>query len=630
MSDTPNEYINSTDFKDLGDKLNNLNSILSDLTAKALASRKQRYAVIDAEAERKAGRLAPDEMWVSLRVIDTNIRREQSSYIQFITQSPRAVVLRNKMDAAIDMAPLENDLTEKLRYDGWQLPAYANIDGFQAFGYGVMETVQDDEKPGEIAREYVQYGDFAFVADTRDIQKVEMVGRAYYFTKTKLNELKNLKGEDKWNEEYVKELLDSEPSDESTMLYSGTATYNRSLFRVVKVMFRVDGIVQVAWCAPKQCNGWLRNPRPLYLGRRVNHAGAQKFAKVVSRLPEPAVPMAMKMIQKIDPEVKQSHIDQMRDGMPASDAAYETNYPYFLYPYLISEDDTIAALKGRVYLDQDTQNAGSSLLTSTITQARRASMMLFAKDESDPNSNFLQEKNVQFKNGAIINGKLKEFHLEAPNPTMFQAINMLVASNQNETSQVNFAETNRQGDSRKTAAAIKAAGAQAQQLSSVQVTLYSIALKKQYSFEVDIIKSRVLAGFIKVRPDLIPYYQMDFTVKPSGDTDVIEKQQLIAQMQQSWEVYQNTPAAEIFLTDLTEKMFPEQAAKYVKAIREAAAAAKSQQAQQQQAMMQQVEQLGRQVVELSKHPEFFSETGRMHALPVVQQAAQKIEAALPK
>ena len=163
------------------------------------------------------------------------------------------------------------------------------------------------------------------------------------------------------------------------------------------------------------------------------------------------------------------------------------------------------------------------------------------------------QKNIHFKTGAIINGKLKEMKLDSPDPTMFTAIQTLVSSNQQETSQVNYAENNRQADSRKTATAIKAATQQAQQLSGVQVTLFSIALKQQYTFECDIIKSRVLAGLIKVSPTVMPLYQRTWTVKPSGDTDVIEKQQLIQQMQQSWPVYQNTPAAQAYLTDLTEK-----------------------------------------------------------------------------
>ena len=622
------DYINSTDYKKLVSKINNLKDVAFDLTAKSLASRKLRYAEIDIEVERKAGKIAPDEIYVPTHIIDTNIRREQSSYIQYITQSPRAVILKDKLDPSLDLSLLEVDLTEKLRFDGWQLSMYANIDGFQANGYGVMETTQDLNNPGELGREYVQYGDFAFIADTRDLQKTEMVGRSYYFTKTKLDTLrKSGNDEEKWDSEQVEKLLKSEPNDEQSQVYSGTTTINRSLYKVMKIMFRVKGIVQVGWACPVICDDWLRKPRPLFLGRRKINQQAAKAAPMVQMAAKAPIggQIAMAAIKKMNPALKDSHVEQMKDGLPPSDEEYETQYPYFLYPYLISENDTIANLKGRIFLDQDTQNAASSLMSATLTQARRAAGLYFSKDTTDPNDDFLMQKNIHFKTGAIINGKLKEMKLDAPDPQMFTAINLLVSANQQETSQVNFAESNRQQDSRKTATAIKAATQQQQQLSGVQVTLFSIAIKSQYTYESDIIKSRVLAGLIKVNQTVQPLYARNWTVKPSGDTDVIEKQQLVNTMQQAWPIMQNTGAAEPFLTDLLEKMFPDGAAKYIAAMQQQKQQQQSQQNQQMQQAMGMAKQVGAGITHMADHPEFFSETGRIHAFPVIQQAAEQVK-----
>jgi hypothetical protein len=622
------DYINSTDYKKLVSKINNLKDVAFDLTAKSLASRKLRYAEIDIEVERKAGKIAPDEIYVPAHIIDTNIRREQSSYIQYITQSPRAVILKDKLDPSLDLSLLEVDLTEKLRFDGWQLSMYANIDGFQANGYGVMETTQDLNNPGELGREYVQYGDFAFIADTRDLQKTEMVGRSYYFTKTKLDTLrKSGNDEEKWDSEQVEKLLKSEPNDEQSQVYSGTTTINRSLYKVMKIMFRVKGIVQVGWACPVICDDWLRKPRPLFLGRRKINQQAAKAAPMVQMAAKAPIggQIAMAAIKKMNPALKDSHVEQMKDGLPPSDEEYETQYPYFLYPYLISENDTIANLKGRIFLDQDTQNAASSLMSATLTQARRAAGLYFSKDTTDPNDDFLMQKNIHFKTGAIINGKLKEMKLDAPDPQMFTAINLLVSANQQETSQVNFAESNRQQDSRKTATAIKAATQQQQQLSGVQVTLFSIAIKSQYTYESDIIKSRVLAGLIKVNQTVQPLYARNWTVKPSGDTDVIEKQQLVNTMQQAWPIMQNTGAAEPFLTDLLEKMFPDGAAKYIAAMQQQKQQQQSQQNQQMQQAMGMAKQVGAGITHMADHPEFFSETGRIHAFPVIQQAAEQVK-----
>jgi len=619
MPDTSTEYIDQTKYSILVDKINNLHDIGFDLTSKSLASRKLRYAEVDIEVQRTAGKIAPDEMYVPQHVIDTNIRREQSSYIQYITQSPRAVILKDKQEAAFDLSLLEVDLTEKLRWDGWQLPSYANIDGFQANGYGVCETIRDKDKPGQIAREYVQFGDFCFIADTRDLQKVEMLGRAYYFTRTKLDNLTKTGGDtEKWNSAQVKKILDSEPNDEQSNIYTGTVTINRSLYKVYKIMFRVKGIVQVGWACPKICDDWLRAPRPLFLGRKKINQEAAKGARFVGKVPSA-------LIKPLVSSLTDAHIEQIKSGLPPSDDVYEVMYPYFLYPYLISENDTIANLKGRVFLDQDTQNAASSLISSLLTKTRRSAGLYFSKDTTDPNDDFLMQKNVNFKTGALINGKIKEFKLDAPDASLFQALNTLIASNQQETSQVNFAENNRQGDSRKTATAIKASFQQQQQLSGTQVTLFSIATKAQYTYECEIIKSRVLAGLIKVSPTVFPLYQREWTVKPSGDTDVIERQQKIQMMQQSWPIYQNTPAAQAFLTDLTELMFPDNAPKYLQAFTQAQQQSQSQQGQMLQKGLQLAKQLGDEIVTLSKKPEMFSETGRVHALPIVEKYADQYQ-----
>lgn len=600
------EYINSTDFQTLETRLQSLKDILDDKTAKLSSMRQLRYAQIDIEAERAKERIGPDELYIPQHLIDTNIRQEQSAYIQYVTESPRAVICIDEVEKSLDLSLLEQDLTSKLRFPGWQLGMYSNIDGFQANGYSVMESVYDKKKPGHIGREMIQYSDFAFINDTRDIQNAEMLARSFYFTKTQLQSLKVSKPgqteDSMWDPKQIDMLLEADASDTNINPADYTEETDRSLYRIQKVMFRVSGTVNVGWVCIGKNDDWLRKPRPLFTGR--------------VQIEQPAPPSMVNLNPQMAPQAPQP---------PQITPVYETEYPYFLYPYLISENDTIACLKGRVFLDQDTQNATSSLLSSTLTQARRASMMLFSKDTTDPNDDFAMQKNIHFSNGAIINAKLKEFHLEAPDPTMFSAIQLLVSSNQQETSQVNYAETNKQQDSRKTAAAIKASMSQQQQLSGVQVTLFSVALKAQLTYECDIIKSRVLAGLIKVSPILSALYARNWTVKPSGDTDVIEKQQIIAAMQNAWPIMVNTPAAQAFMSDLLEKMFPDSAQKYIAIFNQANQQQQSAQAQQMQQMVGIAKQAAQGIIDLSQKPEMFSETGRIHAYPIIEQAASKLE-----
>jgi hypothetical protein len=616
MDSKSTEYINSVDYKILEDRIKELDTVLDDLKDKSTASRKLRYADLDVEAERLAGRLAPDELYIPQHIIDTNIRREQASYVQFVSQSPRAVILEDRDDSSFDLSNLEKDLTSKMRYEGWQLSQFANIDGLQANGYGVMEIVYDSNTEGGLSHESVQYGDFAFLTDTRDIQAVEMPYRCYYFTKTRLTELcgdiTKPDPENDWDRYETEKVINSEPTQTATDWSDEYSTDKKSLYCVKKVMFRVQGIVHVAWCCPKLCNNWLRKPRPLYIGRRKVNPDLQQAQQALQ---------GSGVLQ--NPQIAQVAQQQMQQ-IPQTVEAYETNYPYILFPYLISENDTIANLHGRVYLDQDLQEAVSSLISSVCTQSRRASGLYFSKNVDDPNDDILMQKNVFFKSGSLINSKVQAFDIKPPDPATLGAIQQLIASNQNETSQVNFAVQNRK-DSRKTAKEIEVATDQATVLSTVQVVLYSMSLRQLYTTMAAVIKSRVLGKLITVTPELLVLYQRNFNIKPAGDVDVIEKQKLIQTMMNAWPVIQQTPAAQPFLIDLIEMMFPTNAAKYLKAFQQAAIQAQSQQAQQQQQLVGMVQQLGEGIINLDRHREYFSESGLLHAYPVIEDVSRKLE-----
>lgn len=598
------EYIDSGDYVTLTDRLDNLKEILDDNVAKLYEMRILRFAEVDVEAERLKQRIQPDELYVPQHLIDTNIRQEQSPYVQYVTESPRAVICTDKLDKAFDLSLLEQDLTEKLRYDGWQLSMYSNVDGFQMNGYSIMESVLDETKPGQIAREVVSYGDFAFINDTKNLQNIEMCGRSYYYTKTQLKNLMTIKEgqkpEDVWNPTQVQILLDMDPSSTNINPTEGSEKTDRSLYRIQKVMFRIREVVNVGWTCIGFNDDWLRAPRPLFMGRRQIVQPTNTIEAIASKGRQ-----AMGLPPKSQPQ-------------------FETQYPYFLYPYLISENDTIAQLKGRVYLDQYTQEAVSSLLSSTCTQARRAAGSYFSKDQSDPNDDVLVQKNVYFEQNCLINANVKQFTIAAPDPGIFSAIQSLIVGKQAETSQVAFAVQNRK-DSRKTKKELDLAEQTQSQLSTIQVVLFSLALKSQFGYETEIIKSRVLAGLIQVNQQVRPLYDHTFTVKPSGDIDVIERQKLIQMMLQFWEIISTTAAGPLFLADMLEKMFPNSAAKYVQVLQQAAQQQQSGQAQQMQQVMGQVMQMAQGIIKLSKEPQFFSDEGRLHAYPIVKATAEQLE-----
>jgi hypothetical protein len=352
------DYINSPKYDDVKQKLAQLWDVLNDLTNKSSASRKLRYAQVDIEAEREQGRLLPDELFIPQHIIDTNIRREQPAYVQYVTQSQRAVICVDQDDSSVDLQLLETDLTKKLRFDNWETQMFSCIDGMQANAFGVMEIVYKPSNPGHAGFEYIPLEDFAFITDTKDIQTVEYTARRCYFTRTRLLALcgdpENPDPENDWKRDQVDKVMSTEPDNNETI--ESNDAKDKSNYQVQKYMFRINGIVYVAWGCYNRCDDWLRDPRPLFIGRR--------------KLKQIKIPMMqgsiMPQMQPSQPNFQVQVVDGGEDT--------ETQYPYILFPYLISENPNISQLKGRIFLDQDLQEGVTSLISSLITKTR---MLMF-------------------------------------------------------------------------------------------------------------------------------------------------------------------------------------------------------------------------------------------------------------
>ena len=136
-----------------------------------------------------------------------------------------------------------------------------------------------------------------------------------------------------------------------------------------------------------------------------------------------------------------------------------------------------------------------------------------------------------------------------------------------ETSQVNFAAMNRK-DSRKTATEVQAATSEAQALSASQVALFSIALKKVYTQCWNIYRLRTIEGLIQASIPPNFFTDHEYSIRPAGDADVIERQEKINKMMQAWPVVQQTGAASLFLKRFVSMLFPEDGQAYVQAIQD--------------------------------------------------------------
>jgi len=500
------KYNNYKNYTEASTNIHKLVGICDQQHITAQDQRQQRRLNIDLDLERRDGYLSPDEIYIPTHIIDTNIRREQAKYVSYIVNSRRTAVFSSSTDPAFNTGPLERDFTERSRYDGWQVPLFRTIDCMQLHGYCVAEVQFDDTKPGHFAIESVNYEDIAFPDDTRDIQACGMLVHRHYFTREQLLDMVKTR---EFSKEQVESLV-GEPVDEQT----------ESLFKVEKVMFRDNGIVQVGWSCVAKSNDWLRKPRPLFLGKR-----------------------------------------------DAEGEIYETEYPYVVFHYMIAEDMTIKNCVGRAFLDKHVQEAVSSMMSSFVTAHRRASNFYFAKDADDPNQSN-EQTNVQFVPGALIDSNIKQFQLSPPNSSMLSAIQAMVSQNSQEQSQMNYAAMNRQ-DSRKTATEINTATAEAQMLSATQVALFSIAIKRIYEKCFEIYSSRVLDGLIEPTIDLSYFTDHKYNMKPAGDSDVVERQEKAGKMLQVWPVIQQNSALAVdYMKDMLSMLFPDESPKYLQKMEE--------------------------------------------------------------
>ena len=495
------KYNNYKNYQEAVTNIRKLADMCETQHSYALERRQQRHLDIDLDLQRKDGYLAPDEIYIPTHIIDSNMRREQAKYVSYMVNARRTAVFTSVDHPSFNTGPLERDFTERCRYDGWQIPVFRVIDCMQLHGYSVAEIQFDDTKPGHFAVEAVNYEDIAFPDDTRDIQACGMLAHRHYFTREQLIDMTKTR---EFSMKQVEELVGEEPVDEQS----------ESLFKVEKVMFRdAGGIINVAWTCVAKSNDWLRKPRPLFLGRR-----------------------------DINGEV------------------FESDYPYVMFHYMISEDIEIKNCVGRSYMDRHSQEAISSLMSSFVTAHRRASNFYFAKEAEDPNNTNAQTS-VQFVPGALIDSNIKQFQLRPPDSTMLSAIQTLVTQNAQEQSQTNYAAMNRR-DSRKTATEIQTANSEAQMLSATQVALFSISLKQLYSKCWEIYKSRAIDGLVETHIDLSYFVDHVYNLKPSGDSDVIERQEKMQKMMSMWQIVANTGIASSFLKNMLGLMFPEEAPQY--------------------------------------------------------------------
>ena len=500
-----------------------------------LLRRAEREVNIDVEALRQKGKLDDDETLIPVRVIDTNIQREQPAYINYLKNSRRLVTFNSLENSQQDTQTLELEFTRGMTYMGWETPHFKTLDGAQTHGWDSVEVVLDYSKPLHVALESVGHDNLFFPRSSIDIQFAARVIRRYEVTLLQLDKFVATHG---FAQEQIQKLKDARKDSQKAM----------ETVEVYKHMCKKDGTVYVSWfCLENGVEDWLKAPVPLDL-------------------------------ELVDPKT----------GAPKA----TTIYPYFILPYRESERPHIVDHKGRVYYDRNKQEAQTAILSGFVNGLTRAANIYASPKNEDGTGASLKELDgIALVGGRIFNKPIDFWSTPYPDPGVLRALQYFDVANSQETNQPTFAVNNRE-DSRKTATEMNIAQQQQQLLNSVQLTMFSKYVREVYTFCWLLVQSQALAGKISfllttvnepvigpLGPVVDPMTGQPLTqpvtknntaiisqaydIRAAGDVDVIQRQEKINQMMQDWPVISQTPLRDKFLQDLIRLKYPDVGEQYV-------------------------------------------------------------------
>ena len=524
--------------------LETLNTNWGTERLKTEGRRALRKVAVDIDAERSAVHIKQNETFIPIRVIDTNVKMEMPPYINYLKQSRRIAIFKNRNDPGHPNTQLEERFTDGLTYEGWEKVHFETLDGSLMHGWDTCEVIRDSSKPLGVSIEHVGHDKLLFATDAVDIQFCPRVIREYKVT---LIQLQNWVRSFDFNSEQVSKIVDAKKEDKLSSVVS-----------VYKEMFKYHDVVWVAWYSlDSSCDDWLKKPKKLFLG--IKHKEVETI-QVPQQVPTGQVDMmgSPVMTQVMQPQQQEKWVN--------SDINL---YPYFLLPYSETEEDSIFEYKGRAFLDEFKQEALTCIITAIVNGTTRASEVFCSIDGEDPGGNVKQLQDLE--GGTILNRPLKFFHTDYPDNSALDVAKFLNTQNQQETGQVAWAVTNRQ-DSRKTAEEIRAAQSQTSLLDSVQLTLFSTYIRQVYSFCWKIVQSLALQNLIVFfpRPDPVTgmlkndeeILSQDYDIRAAGDIDVVQRAEKLNRMLQLWPIVANTPLAPSYLVNLLKVAFPEDANNY--------------------------------------------------------------------
>lgn len=491
------------------------------------ARRNERNVDIDVKYLRDSGQINPDETFIPDRTIDTNIRREQPAYVNFLTQSRRLVIFKNDNIPPDKTQQLESAFTSGMTYEGWINPFLKEIDGSQAHGWAAVEVVYDETKPLHVSVESIEHDKLFFNLDTADLNQTELI-RLYKVTPMQLKRWIYRYG---FNADIIERALQINKQEKK-----------RERTNVYKVFFKWEDVVYIAWFSLESgADDWLKPPQALRLGIYEQ----QQIKDTATGLNQP---------NWVETPIRQ--------------------YPIFILPYRESEQDVIKEYKGRCYLDGPKQEAKTAILTGYVNRLMRSSNIYGSVVNDDGGGAAVKQLDIDLTPGTIFDKAINFFSIDPPDPSGLKALQYLDISNTEETGNISAAVSNRQ-DSRKTAKELELAEKSEIMFKSVPLVIFSNHIREVYSYVWPIVQSQALRNQISLLMiqqtnnigidefvNDIKTISAKYDIRAAGDEDVIKRGERVQSMMQDWPVIQNTGAKFEFLADLIRLKYPEKGERY--------------------------------------------------------------------
>jgi len=495
--------------------------------------KRRKYRTIDVNVEdlRKAKKINQDETLITIRTIDSNIRREQPQYIRYLQTERGLVTFESRDVLGQDTQLLEAAYTSGMTYAGWEIAWYSFIDGAQTHGWSAMEVVFDPSKPLHVGHEYIPHDELYFPVDTINLQDSPILIRKYSLPKERLLDFVKNYGFDAAQVDLLIAPKESgAKTDEHIAVYKKYCKY--------------EGKVYVAWFAKDGgVSDWLKQPEPLYLGIKT-----QEMTEEVNLQPS-IDPISGQVIQL--PVVSQ---------VPIWVDAPIDMYPIFLNRYSVNEEPKIMSGKGRAFLDKPKQEALTAGWSALINGLTRSTNVYGSPRADDQSGAAPKQLDLVIEHGKFYNKPLDFWTMPAPDFTILPSLQALDVQNSVEVGQPNFAVTTKRG-SRTTATEVESAERQKMELGTIQLSLFSFTVREIHLLSWKIVQSRTLQGEITllgVGPEVIG---QSYDIRAAGEHELM-RQQKLQRMQTFWPVVGSTPIAMPFLLKMLQVAFPEDYAEY--------------------------------------------------------------------